>query len=161
MNDEKIPIWISDYVLMGYGTGAIMAVPAHDERDYEFAKKFGLEIREVISSDKGIAKEAFIGEGTMMNSGAVHRNAIRGRPEGDCQMAGSEGPWPRHRQLQAARLGIFTPALLGRADSDRSLRVSAVWFPSTRRICLFGCPMSNDISRREPANRRWPPFTSG
>ncbi|HLQ76243.1 MAG TPA: leucine--tRNA ligase, partial [Terriglobia bacterium] len=69
VNQERIPIWISDYVLMGYGTGAIMAVPAHDERDYEFAKKFGIEIREVISSEKGIAKEASIGEGTMMNSG--------------------------------------------------------------------------------------------
>jgi leucyl-tRNA synthetase len=69
VNDERIPIWISDYVLMGYGTGAIMAVPAHDERDYEFAKKFGLEIREVISTDKGISTDASIGEGTMMNSG--------------------------------------------------------------------------------------------
>jgi leucyl-tRNA synthetase len=69
VNGEKIPIWISDYVLMAYGTGAIMAVPAHDERDYEFAKKFGLEIREVISSEAGIASEAFIGEGTMIHSG--------------------------------------------------------------------------------------------
>ena len=69
VNDERIPIWISDYVLMGYGTGAIMAVPAHDERDYEFAKKFGLEIREVISTEKGIATDASIGEGTMVNSG--------------------------------------------------------------------------------------------
>ena len=69
VNDERIPIWISDYVLMGYGTGAIMAVPAHDERDYEFAKKFGLQIREVVASEKGIEKEASIGEGTMMNSG--------------------------------------------------------------------------------------------
>ncbi|HYR88710.1 MAG TPA: leucine--tRNA ligase [Terriglobia bacterium] len=69
VNGEKIPIWIADYVLMAYGTGAIMAVPAHDERDYEFAKKFGLEIREVISSKQGTDKEAFIGEGTMVNSG--------------------------------------------------------------------------------------------
>jgi leucyl-tRNA synthetase len=50
VNQEKIPIWIADYVLMGYGTGAIMAVPAHDERDFEFAKKFGLEIREVVAA---------------------------------------------------------------------------------------------------------------
>src|SRR3989441_4843940 len=70
VNNEKIPIWIADYVLMAYGTGAIMAVPAHDERDYEFAKKFGLEIREVVSSDKGVAEEAFIGEGVMKNSGS-------------------------------------------------------------------------------------------
>jgi leucyl-tRNA synthetase len=69
VNDEKIPIWVADYVLMAYGTGAIMAVPAHDERDYEFAKRFGLEIREVISSAIGIEKEAYVGEGTMVNSG--------------------------------------------------------------------------------------------
>ncbi len=69
VNSEKIPIWIADYVLMAYGTGAIMAVPAHDERDYEFARKFGLDIREVISSKEGVGKEAFIGEGTMTNSG--------------------------------------------------------------------------------------------
>ncbi len=69
MNQEKIPIWIADYVLMAYGTGAIMAVPAHDERDYEFAKKFGIEIREVISSVAGIAHEAYAGEGTLINSG--------------------------------------------------------------------------------------------
>ena len=46
---KKMPIWIADYVLMSYGTGAIMAVPAHDERDYEFAKKFGLEIKAVVA----------------------------------------------------------------------------------------------------------------
>ncbi len=53
VNGEKIPIWIADYVLMGYGTGAIMAVPAHDERDFEFAKTFGLEIREVVKANTG------------------------------------------------------------------------------------------------------------
>src|SRR5205814_8729180 len=49
VNGERIPIWIADYVLPGYGTGAIMAVPAHDERDWEFAQKFGLPIRAVVS----------------------------------------------------------------------------------------------------------------
>src|SRR5262249_60688540 len=63
VNNQKIPIWIADYVLMAYGTGAIMAVPAHDDRDYEFARKFGLEIREVVSSSQGVASEPFIGEG--------------------------------------------------------------------------------------------------
>ena len=48
VNDEPIPIWIADYVLMTYGTGAIMAVPAHDERDFEFARKFGLKVISVI-----------------------------------------------------------------------------------------------------------------
>jgi leucyl-tRNA synthetase len=52
VNNERIPIWIADYVLMGYGTGAIMAVPAHDERDFEFAMKFGLEIKQVVAPQK-------------------------------------------------------------------------------------------------------------
>ena len=69
VNGEKIPIWIADYVLMAYGTGAIMAVPAHDERDYEFAQQFGLEIREVISAPEKVSGQPFVGEGTMINSG--------------------------------------------------------------------------------------------
>ena len=69
VNQAKIPIWIADYVLMAYGTGAIMAVPAHDERDYEFATKFKLPIIEVIASKEGVAKEAYCGDGAMINSG--------------------------------------------------------------------------------------------
>ena len=65
---KEIPIWIADYVLMGYGTGAIMAVPAHDGRDYKFAKKSKLDIVEVISGGN-IEKEAYLGEGKMVNSG--------------------------------------------------------------------------------------------
>ena len=67
VNDEAIPIWISDYVLISYGTGAIMAVPAHDDRDYEFAKKFDLEIIPVIEGGN-IDKEAYTGDGTHINS---------------------------------------------------------------------------------------------
>lgn len=65
--NEQIPIWISDYVLAGYGTGAIMAVPAHDERDYEFAKKFGLEIKQVIERGE-IADRAHEAKGRLINS---------------------------------------------------------------------------------------------
>ena len=72
LNGKKIPVWTSDYVLMGYGTGAIMAVPAHDERDYAFAKKFGLEIIEVIKSEQGVEKEAFTGDGELVNSGFLN-----------------------------------------------------------------------------------------
>ena len=71
VNGEKLPIWIADYVMMGYGTGAIMAVPAHDERDWEFAKEFGLTIREVVSGGD-VQKAAFTetDEGTIVNSTA-------------------------------------------------------------------------------------------
>ena len=64
---EKIPVWIADYVLMGYGTGAIMAVPAHDERDYAFALKFHLPIVEVVSGGD-VSRAAFTGNGTAVNS---------------------------------------------------------------------------------------------
>ena len=67
VNNKEIPIWISDYVLIGYGTGAIMAVPAHDERDYEFAKKFNLEIIPVLEGGD-IEKEAFVEDGLHINS---------------------------------------------------------------------------------------------
>ncbi|KHF29265.1 Leucine--tRNA ligase [Anoxybacillus sp. BCO1] len=66
-NGEKLPIWIADYVLMSYGTGAIMAVPAHDERDYEFAKKFNLPIKQVVAGGD-ISKEAYTGDGEHVNS---------------------------------------------------------------------------------------------
>ncbi|QCX53392.1 leucine--tRNA ligase [Elizabethkingia sp. JS20170427COW] len=66
---KKMPIYISDYVLMGYGTGAVMAVPAHDERDHRFAKKFGLEIIEVVSGGKDVQQEAFSSkDGVCVNS---------------------------------------------------------------------------------------------
>jgi len=67
VNGKEIPIWIADYVLMGYGTGAIMAVPAHDERDFEFAKKFDLPIVEVIEGGN-IDKAAYTGDGKLINS---------------------------------------------------------------------------------------------
>ena len=68
INDKKIPIWVADYVLVGYGTGAIMAVPAHDERDYEFAKKFNLEITDVVEDTSEYGEPIFTGEGTIINS---------------------------------------------------------------------------------------------
>ncbi len=77
-NGKEIPIYISDYVMMGYGTGAIMAVPAHDERDYDFAKKFGIDIIEVIKGGD-IEKEAYTGDGEMVNSDFL--NGIKTKKE--------------------------------------------------------------------------------
>ena len=68
VNQKEIPIFIADYVLSGYGTGAIMAVPAHDERDWDFAKKYGVEIKEVVKGDKNVEEEAYIGSGVNINS---------------------------------------------------------------------------------------------
>src|SRR5437879_219874 len=79
-NGEKVPIWVANYILMDYGTGAIMSVPAHDERDHEFAKKYGLEIRQVIAPGPGgeaaqgeldVQKAAFTTtDGVLINSGS-------------------------------------------------------------------------------------------
>ncbi|MCB0099904.1 MAG: class I tRNA ligase family protein, partial [Caldilineaceae bacterium] len=82
VNGARIPIWIADYVMMGYGTGAIMAVPGHDQRDFEFAKKFGLEIKlvvqppadafaDAVTSADDLA-EAWPGDGVMVNSGPIN-----------------------------------------------------------------------------------------
>ena len=88
VNQEKIPIWIADYVLAGYGSGAIMAVPGHDERDFAFANEFGLPIRTVIrppdewlkrtQSTLENLQEAYVGEGEMINSGPFN-----GRPSSE------------------------------------------------------------------------------
>ena len=82
VNNERIPIWIADYVLMTYGTGAIMAVPAHDERDYEFARKFELPIIPVIQpegqedAEKAIEEQAYIGPGKIVNSGPINGSPV-------------------------------------------------------------------------------------
>lgn len=70
-NSKRIPVWVSDYVLGGYGEGAVMAVPAHDERDYEFAKKFDLDIVKVVEKPEGVADDdiCYHGEGVIVNSG--------------------------------------------------------------------------------------------
>jgi len=83
LNNEKVPIWIADYVLVTYGTGAVMAVPAHDERDFEFAHKFDLPIREVISKTGEASKveleEAYVNPGIMVNSAQFNGiDSIRG-----------------------------------------------------------------------------------
>ena len=82
VNKERIPIWIADYVLMGYGTGAIMAVPAHDQRDFEFAKKYGLPINVVIEpKDKKLKiedmNEAFTEDGVLTNSGTFNGLTVK------------------------------------------------------------------------------------
>ena len=68
VNGEQIPMYVSDYVVMGYGTGALMAVPAHDDRDHEFARKFGIEIREVVSGGDDVQVEPYVGDGPLVNS---------------------------------------------------------------------------------------------
>ncbi len=79
VNNEKLPVWISDYVLVTYGTGAIMAVPAHDTRDWEFAKKFNLPIIEVVAGGENVQEEAYtdVSEGNLVNSGFLNGMSVK------------------------------------------------------------------------------------
>ena len=121
VNEARIPIWVADYVLMDYGTGAIMAVPAHDERDREFAETFDLPIVPVIDED-----------GKLDRLGAVHRPAGRGGEARDRRLARRARPRQAGDQLPSARLGLLAPALLGLPDPDRLLRRRAARSPSRR-----------------------------
>jgi leucyl-tRNA synthetase len=80
VNNEKIPVWIADYVLASYGTGAIMAVPAHDERDLEFARKFDLPVRVVVQAPAGAESVGFVGDGV-----SVHAGFLTGLPTGEAK----------------------------------------------------------------------------
>ena len=124
VNDEKIPIYIADYVLMGYGTGAIMAVPAHDERDFEFAKKFDLPIKPVVKPVSGEAKPgSSVHRRRHRDQLPDHRRSADGAGEGeDYRSAVARRQRRQIGQLQAARLAVFAAALLGRAVSDFARR---------------------------------------
>ena len=94
VNGEKVPVWVADYVLISYGTGAIMAVPAHDERDYEFAEKYQIEIRRVIGSQDGEEEKSklpYSGPGVMVNSGeydGMEANACKSKIISDLEEKG-------------------------------------------------------------------------
>ena len=127
VNEERIPIWIADYVMLGYGTGAIMGVPAHDERDFEFATKYGLEIRRVITGPDGASEPAGRGvrfqvRGRDDQQRRVRRHAgERRRRQGD-RLAGRDRPRHARGQLPAARLADQPPTHVGRANSHHLLR---------------------------------------
>ncbi len=105
VNDEEIPIWVADYVLMGYGTGAIMAVPGHDERDHEFARTFGLPIVEVVAGgDRPIEEAAFTdnSDGVMVNSSGTDGFSLDGLKVPDA-IAAITG-WLEERSLGRGRV---------------------------------------------------------
>ena len=165
VNGERIPIWIADYVLSGYGTGAIMAVPAHDERDFAFARQFGLEIREVVRPVASYGDEAPLDEAYVSQDGRRRPGQLRplqrdGGPDGD----------PRHHRrprgprrgqgrghLPAPRLARQPPALLGHADPGRLLRRlrdragprRPAAGPAARRRSTTGARGENPLKRDE------------
>jgi leucyl-tRNA synthetase len=124
VNGKQIPIFISDYVLVTYGTGAIMAVPAHDDRDWEFARKFGCEIIEVVKGGD-IETGAFYAEGRYRCHGQLRfpqRADGKTGDSGDEKMAYGAGNRQGKGKLQASRLGFLPAEILGRADPAGTLR---------------------------------------
>ncbi len=134
VNDERIPIWIADYVMITYGTGAIMAVPSGDQRDFEFARKFGLKIIPVIQPegehfDGDTMTEAYDGAGYMINSGRFNGTFSDGQKGRKNPAISAVMDWIEERgigkeadQLPPARLADLPPALLGFTHSRSSTK---------------------------------------
>ena len=137
LTGREIPIFISDYVLVSYGTGAIMAVPAHDTRDWEFAKKFGLPIIEVVKGGD-VEKEAFTDceTGIMVNSGILDGLTVEEAKKKHHPVPGGEGHRPCQGELQAAGLGVLPPAVLGRAHPRGVLREVRLGAPAGEPAAL-------------------------
>ena len=118
----SIPIFVADYVLMGYGTGAIMAVPGQDTRDWDFATRFGLPIVRTVEPPADFDGDAYLGDGRAINSGFLDGLGRRDRHRADDRMAVGSGIWRRHRPVQAEGLAVQPAAVLGRAVPDRVWR---------------------------------------
>ncbi len=162
VNGEQIPIWIADYVLISYGTGAIMAVPAHDTRDFEFAKKFDLPIRRVV---REVTDGSTAGRSDAPMELGLHRrrDGRQLRParwpaharseEQDHRLARAERAWQEDHQLQAARLALQPSALLGRAVPDR-LGGRPASRACAKPICRCVPPALDDYKPTGTPNRR-------
>ena len=138
-NGETLPIWVANYILADYGTGAIMSVPAHDERDFEFATKYGLPIKRVVApatsggadDDSGDLALPYTGEddAVLVNSGEWTGEAVLEAQEKMGRFAEEQRLRQAHDDVSAEGLGCQPPALLGHADPDgvlRSMRASGM-----------------------------------
>ena len=132
-NQERVPIWVANYILMDYGTGAIMSVPAHDERDFEFANKYGIDVRIVIlprreqEPPEACQPEApelpFVAEDSLLiNSGPFSGLACEEAQKKMAEYAEAEWFWQSNRHLSLEGLGHLSPALLGHANPHSLLR---------------------------------------
>ena len=159
---EQVPVFIADYVLAGYGTGAIMAVPGHDQRDWEFAREFGLPIIEVIAGGD-ISDAAYAGEGVLVNSGyldkmnvAAAKAAIIARLESDGRGWARIEYKPRGNATGASRSRSSMTAMGARTRwTTRRCRLNCPMSRTTRRCC--STPTTPAASRR----RRWPRRPTG
>jgi len=163
VNGERIPVWAADYVLPDYGTGAIMAVPAHDQRDLDFARKFGLPVRLVVDTglpDPAQTGLATPGEGSLVNSGpldglakheAIDRitSILAEREQGQAAVSYRLRDWLVSRQRFWGRRFRSCTA----TDAAR--------YPSPMSSCRSSCPTCAVRTWRRRARRRWPPPLTG
>ncbi len=154
MNDERIPIWIADYVLMDYGTGAIMAVPAHDQRDFEFARQYQLPIRVVIKGedtpeDGELLTEAYEGDGVMINSGRYNGLSVE---EGKQQIQPLSSKWElvKTPSITVYVIGLFPVSVIGvlRFLLSTVMIVESFLSPPMTS-CLFICRKILSLNRHE------------
>ena len=155
VNGEAIPVFVADYVLMGYGTGAIMAVPGQDQRDWDFATAFGLPIVRTVQPSEGCDGEAYVGEGPAINS-ANDEISLNGLGVTEAKRViidwlAARGAGRVGRAVQAARLAVLPAALLGRAVPDRVGRPRRR-SRCPRTSCRSCCPTST-TTRRAPTTR--------
>ena len=111
INHQAVPIFIADYVLVNYGDGAVMAVPAHDQRDFEFAKKHGLDIRQVLEGD--VSEAAMVDDGKHINSDFINGLNIADAKEAIIKRLASEGAGSKTINYKLRDWLFFTPKILG------------------------------------------------
>ena len=157
VNDTKIPIFVSDYVLMSYGTGAIMAVPAHDTRDWEFATKFGLPIIEVVKGGD-VTKEAFTDcdTGVMVNSGFLDGLTVEEAKKKIVEWLEEHKKGETKVNFKLRDWVFSRQRYLGGNPFLWSTARNAVGYPCPRTSCPCACPRWNPMSPRKMANLRWP-----
>ena len=154
VNDEKIPIYIADYVLMGYGTGAIMAVPAHDERDWAFAKKFEIPIRPVVmpSSGEAHADRPFTDEGVAINSPIIDGMPTEKAKEHIIGVLEADGV--AHKSVKyKLRDWLFSRSATGESRSRSCWMKTVTHMHWTGRSCRSCCPRCRISNRRVLRNR--------
>ncbi len=126
MTRLRMPVFTANFALMEYGTGAVMSVPAHDQRDFEFAKKYGLEVIVVVKPldselDEDSMTEAYVGDGILVNSGPFDGMGNKRAQNEIAEVSRKTSNRQKDSQFPSAGLGHLPTALLGGADSDDSL----------------------------------------
>ena len=137
-----LPVYVANFVLMDYGTGAIFGCPAHDQRDLDFARKYGLPVLPVVAPDEGVevGDAAYVGPGRIVNSRFLDGLSVDAAKAAVIARAEAERLGPRHHRVAAARLGGEPPALLGDADPGDPLFGRAASYRCRATSCPSCCP---------------------